>query len=1483
MKRINEDRGDKAVTRETRNFTITKTVDRDENGKLISRKRNKVRKGEETTPDDGVTPPNGENTTPPDGGNNTPPEADGGENVPDTGPDAPDPDTPVDVNPPSNEPDGGNGTPPDGGNDTPPEADGGEPVPDTGPDGGDVTPPDPDAPTPNGIIEFLNNNWKTIAIVAGAAAIIAGIVSLIKGMNKTIKVRYNKAVKTLQRAQKDFTMSANGLDMRDVMPGVGSRIFDKMANLFTWKAGLGKKNRSQRGAIGIVPFCTQYKEEINEDLRMAQEAFSKIKLAGDEMEQGLENEKQNSSVNTKVYNSFYEALNSDVINESEKLNEIGAMAAISTAMTLGSLAVKAGKFLISKYKNGKPVGEAKVVQVTKQSTREICYAIINNYAGKYVNMEQIFSELGITSESLADLDMSSCDKLADILKKYKKPESNKITKNQYSRIEKAYRNMLKHYYNIGDGIIKNFNKYTKADNEKDDNLLIASSEKLQNMWDSQKDIYDNNFPRVIVEIVGSYSAIAYNDFIVEKVIPVFKSGLAGDADYVLEAMPKKGEYFVLRQTEGQPWMQEKGEKQMGNTAIAEITGFDKESKEISFKLIARLENDGNLVVNDNGIAEINGDVNYDFYADGDGNVDEQKLAYGKWLALDPALTDWKPVGESSIIKAYITKDSNRYVVYGEKDARDKEEGYSVIYVGLFKMGMTGASSLVKIDLSSNMTKDGFETIFKHVKYEFRQVYDESFIKNGVNKFKGEPQNEEAGDAETVAEIINKFIGGDDVVNDKDAMYTLNYVTADNKKQTMTVFAKQSSDKEDSASNVFIAQNDEGSNAYNAVYNVNMDPVLLKTAFAEIFKAEDRIKNEEGVSFKFDANESNDDVKKKISETENPNEEKAANDDELVAIIARLLKGCKSHDEDEDDDKVNIYNLNYLSAENEKQNMVVFSVTADQNDSIKGVYVAQKKADDNNYSAVYKVDVDPILLKEKYASIFSTEGRIKNEQGVTFKFEQGDHNQTVIDAVTAVNNPNQEKVSDDNGIVELIARLLNGCKANEEGGDDVNPYDEILKKLDEIIKLIEEGFSKHEEMLKKLQEFKGFPGLQISIEPWNVEIGIKDAQGNDINVVIYSIYQEATKKTYYIVGFTGMKPANFAVLEQLNTEKLTEAINKLCELLKKGKRGFTMLKKLVNQNADKDETYVKFESRLNEIAPDVVNCVGFVLPQQGQQNPQQGQQNPQQGQQNPQQNGKFGIVQKGNPTVKGLSIKVEGNEQQQWLHIVDAGIYYTKSDMKWQNPTTFSIGISVENIKNAKPNSPVECELKIENNFGIKTNTNIFAAKGKNLKSEIRRLWSEYGQKVADAKILVAADFNKLSDAKKQQWSSNEGIKVSYSHKVMNEGVSTNTVITRHFKNFPKNCYVLSESYFDLGKDMSKLSNPVVAKKLKTRSQVFGYVKENLDAKIFNLTESQTYKISSYTGNRPSLMTPLYENVYVVKFNDDDIVSTMKYLGKFKIQ
>ena len=406
-------------------------------------------------------------------------------------------------------------------------------------------------------LAWFGAHWKEAAIVAGAATIILAISKLIKGLNKSIKIRYNRVVKTLQRAQKDFTLKEDGLNMKSVMPGIGSRIYDWISRMWT---GNWKSKKHKNGNIGLHPFCSQYIEEIEMDFRTAQDAFSKIKLGADESKVdddrnkdasvgGSQHNVSTSAYSGKVYSSFHEAYSEEFLNEGvspDKVDE-SVLAMISAGVALTSLAVRAGQFLYQRYKNGKPVGEAKQIQVTKESTREICYAIINNYADKYVNMQQVFREIGINSKSLADIDTSACDKLAEILKKYQKPEKNSYTK-QYERIEKAYRKMLKHYYAIGEGIISNFVKYSEDKDEKHSNLIVASKEKLENMWDSQRDFYDNNFSHVLIEIVSSEAYINYLDFIIEKVIPVFKSGLASDADYVLDVLPRKGEYYLLRQT-----------------------------------------------------------------------------------------------------------------------------------------------------------------------------------------------------------------------------------------------------------------------------------------------------------------------------------------------------------------------------------------------------------------------------------------------------------------------------------------------------------------------------------------------------------------------------------------------------------------------------------------------------------------------------------------------------------------------------------------------------------------------------------------------------------------------------------------------------------------------------------------------------------------------------------------------------------------------
>ena len=555
-------------------------------------------------------------------------------------------------------------------------------------------------------VAWFGSHMKEIAIVAASSAILIALVKLIKGASKSIKVRYNKVVKSLQKAQTDFVTNPMGLDMRAVLPGQGSKVYDWMARLFTLNLfGKERRESNRTNNIGLYPFCDRYKEEVAKDFKCAVEAFNKIKVVADE-------EKKNGGVaqeglNENVYYSFREAYASDYLNEGEEMNE-SALAAISAGVGLASLAVRGGQFIISKIKDGKPVEDTeKRVQATKESIREICYSIVYNYLDKYVNMDRVFKELGIKSESLSDLDKSSGEKLKVFLEKYQKPEKNQYTK-QYARLKTAYDNMLKHYYAIGDGIIKNFEKYTEAKDEKHSNLLIAGKEKLQEMWDAQKDMFNNNFSHILIEIVSSEPYIAYLNFIIEKVMPVFNSGIAGDADYVLDVMPKKDQYYLVRQTQEQPWL-ENGEENNGNVAIARVLGYNSEKQEIQFRLIGLV--DGSYHVSDNGIAELTGaDVDYDVYKGDDGKKKEVTLTYAKWLSMDPLLMDWKEAVESKpffrINKA--NRDVEEYLyAYGSKESNQESgrEEYNRIVFASYDAKSAEFKKVILMKLANPLTED----------------------------------------------------------------------------------------------------------------------------------------------------------------------------------------------------------------------------------------------------------------------------------------------------------------------------------------------------------------------------------------------------------------------------------------------------------------------------------------------------------------------------------------------------------------------------------------------------------------------------------------------------------------------------------------------------------------------------------------------------------------------------------------------------------
>lgn len=614
-------------------------------------------------------------------------------------------------------------------------------------------------------LAWFGTHFKEIAIVAAASAAILAIAKLIKGANKSIKFRYNKVVKTLQRAQKDFTVNPKGLDMRAVMPGIGSRLNDYLQNFFSgmWN----RKNRVTNNNIGLHPFCSNYIEEIERDYATATAAFSKIKLGSENADQDRNTDASVGNVNTsaysgKIYSSFKEAYSDELLNEGvspDNLDE-SVLAAISAGVALTSLAVKAGTFLYQRYKNGKPVGDPKAVQVTAESTREICYAIINNYADKYVNMTQVFKELGIDSKSLADIDKTQVDKLRTILEKYQKPEKNAYTK-QYERIEKAYTKMLDHYYKIGDGIITNFVQYSEKIDEKHANLIVASKEKLQNMWDVQKDFYTNNFSHVIVEIISSEAYIKYLDFIINKVLPVFKSGLAGDADYIFDVVPKKGEYYIIRQTGDQPMIQGY-EDLKGKSGIAEVVGFDKETKKITFKFVGALKDSNEYNVSDDGIATLDNSnptgIDYDIYKD-KGDIE---LEYGKWLSIDPIQLDWSPLKYSPIFVKSFDYNGTTYTryLYGVTSYEKSSDGFDKFVLVTTKRNQRDVVSIEVIDYPSYMSLDDFEHT-SNLELKYLEGYASFDDLNYWNTLAKEPDNTEKADTiDNFIEIVNhaKVVG-----------------------------------------------------------------------------------------------------------------------------------------------------------------------------------------------------------------------------------------------------------------------------------------------------------------------------------------------------------------------------------------------------------------------------------------------------------------------------------------------------------------------------------------------------------------------------------------------------------------------------------------------------------------------------------------------------------------------------------------------------
>ena len=509
------------------------------------------------------------------------------------------------------------------------------------------TPPTDDSTS--ALVEFFTDPKVLIGVAA-----VAGIASLFAILSKSIKARFRKTAKALYRLQKDFGGSKNGLDMDNAFKGQGARITDLLVKVF----GFGKKGK---GAIGLVPFVNNYQNEIKRDYISAAKAFNMISQAGKD-HPGAEIEPQKESLNIPTYKSFREAFNARKLNESaykgEDLNESVA-ATISSAMILGKLAYSAGRFIWSKVgSDGKPE-PAQAVQVTKQSTREVCYSIMNCFFAKYFNMEGVSTKIGLDVNHLADIDKSNVDKFKKLVTSMKGEQNNneRVSK-MYSRVHKQYNEMLNRYFAITNKVVDNFVKYSKQDkkgnavklSEKEDNMLTSGAEKLRMEISRQRDLYENNFFRVVNAIVTSPEYIQYMDFIIENVIPVFETGNAGDADYVLSTMPRKNEYFLIRQTKNSTEVPNPDTIDMKNANVALVMVEEVKTGRapiVKFKRIGLFKakvNDAEIQIQEDGTVDYRSIDPYDveldtkaYAKDVNGNEagNSLSLKYTKWIALDP--------------------------------------------------------------------------------------------------------------------------------------------------------------------------------------------------------------------------------------------------------------------------------------------------------------------------------------------------------------------------------------------------------------------------------------------------------------------------------------------------------------------------------------------------------------------------------------------------------------------------------------------------------------------------------------------------------------------------------------------------------------------------------------------------------------------------------------------------------------------------------
>ena len=1290
-------------------------------------------------------------------------------------------------------------------------------------------------------LAWFGSHFNEIAIVGATVGIIAGLVALIKAANRQIKVRYNKVVKALQKAQKQFTLDPMGLDMKAVFPGFGgllAKMGDVAARIFTLNFGSGKESANYN--IGLYPFCNRYKEEIAKDYKLALDSYNKVVEAynvqqkngeGGEGE-NTEAQPENSSVQTKVYNTFYEAFASDHINENLTESQLNESILASLAISLGTMGVsKLGQFVFSKIgKNGKPEeGSEKKVQVTKESIREVCYAIMFNYMDKYVNMEKVFTQLGIDTKSLSDLDKSSCEKLKGLLKKYEKPEKNDYTK-MYGRIKAAYDKMLSHYYKIGDGVIKNFEKYTKADDEKHANLLVSAKEKLQGMWDAQKDIYDSNFSHVLIEIVSCDAYIGYLNFIIENVIPIFETGSAGNADYILDVTPRKNQFYVVRQTEGQPWLEE-NEKQKGNVAIVKVLSFDDKTKEIELSMVGLVKSDYTVT---DGVATIpdDADIDYDAYKNDNGESKTVKIAYGKFLSMDPAITAWNGRSYSEPYFRVIKDQEGQ----GEKSKGGEIADY-IYACGDNQSDKYDSIAFVSYNGSEYTKKELFKLPNPMSKEEFQDFVElKSDNKEENMEFKKLPANKANGYIQAI-----EYIEKDDV--------------------------KASGTKE-------IAKN------INDNKNGEFKPSIKKSTVV---------------------------YKRSITVAEQNREIDEYIFAEISSDLESVLVGKDTqrlydhvYEADDSSDSIEIVKSDSADAEKDLVTKIYYANTE------RGTEISSTSTVENSKSTHAVIEINPACSIKDFVS--------KVEE-LNPKFEEfaGDDKvirKFIIDGITKKTDIVEKKYEIGN-IEDALKYVEN--KSNDNGSDgDVN-IDNVIKEItDKCYKIPREpksfGLRK---ILKKsdnspldnsAQELIGVVTDNVDQNGcFSVASGIKK-DGKDVTFDVYPVVMYKEDKSSglgFIIVFGNNKLTvntgpNFknAIENLISAYKENKTIND-DPLFKYAVEAVNVFKKNGENKQNKSTEYGDIPENIKMSlgkAFEGVNITNGVFDLPKGFNPHFADENV-----------KVDFVTDKNGKCNELQIgfKDTSDEQKNDAWVSAKGILKedgsmtvfslndnnSKMDVDPKNMSALRNAVYTVNKKNVSDKQPDE---KNTNNQQTQ-NKQQQIKNNKPSQPKQTRNKKQTAPGTSNAPSMATGMVNNMNAEKNKMNNDtdavSDSIQISYSvDNVIHESLGTKTVVTRSFDDYmPKWC-VLSESVYDDGNGRStKLDSPSIRRRMLTRSDVMKFVKSNNNARIMESAYDHTYEITDYRGYAPSVSTPLYESVMLVKFDNEGNITGKHYIGNNKIQ